>query len=143
MGNKYGISEWLEGSLILKKHQFFFALGLGVVLVVINIYGFSLLRQRAAFPDGAIDEAVIESQDFHLRVDGYDILNRSDFEFILSRKSSGEQILIELRGPKAAEKKLVTLSRFYSDVHFNLIYLLIGLYCIIIGTVVFLWKMEE
>lgn len=113
------------------------------MLVIINIYGYSLLRQRATLLDGAINEEVFESQDFHLRVDGYAILSRSDLEFILSRKSSGEQILIELRGAETAEEKLVTLGLFYSDVPFHLLYLVIGLSSMFIGTFVFVWKREE
>jgi len=126
----------------MKKIPFLLSLGGGFFIILINIYGFSLLRQRRDLPPEIKD--LIQKEDARLiQIDDIRIERRMDKEFILSQKTIGEQstFLIEVDGK--IEKREAKYVSYYSQSIFPLIYLLIGIFCFIIAIVVFLLRAED
>jgi len=126
----------------MKKIPFFLSLVGGFFIILISIYGFSLLRQRRGLPLEIKD--LIEKADAKLiQVDDMRIERKMDMEFILSQKTIGEQstFLIEIDGK--IEKKKAKFGYYYFQSIFPLIYLFIGVFCFIIAIVVFLLRAED
>lgn len=121
----------------MRKFPFYLSLFAGFFVVLISIYGFFLLRQRAGLPP-----------DVNVRnlrqIDNIKIEQEKDIEFILSKRTIGERltVLIQLQDG-ILEKREVTLISFYSQAFFPLIYLLIGLFIMAIGVFVFFFKSDE
>jgi signal transduction histidine kinase len=126
----------------MKKFPFLLSLVGGFFIILISIYGFSLLRQRRGLPPEIKD--LIQKEDAKLvQIDDMRIEQEMDEEFILSQKIIGEQstFLIEIDGKiEIKEAKFVS---YYSQSFFPLIYLLIGIFCFIIAIVVFLLRAED
>jgi len=120
----------------MKKLPFFLSLGGGLVIALVSIYGFILLSQRPGLPREITLESLKE-------VDGIEIKDRKDLEFIFSQKTIGERVNISFKVDDRVEKKELELVAYYSQVPFPLIYLLIGLFCLAIGVVVFLLRAED
>jgi signal transduction histidine kinase len=121
----------------MRKFSFYFSLGAGFLIVLISIYGFFMLRQRAGFP------LEINTQNI-VKIDNITIEQEKDIEFILSERTIGERVnLIIQHDENRIEKKEVNLIPFYSRASFPLIYLVIGLFTIVIGTSVFVLKPDE
>jgi signal transduction histidine kinase len=126
----------------MKKIPFLLSLIGGFFIILINIYGFSLLRQRRDFPPEIKD--LIQREDAKLfQIDDIRIERRMDKEFILSQKTIGEQstFLIEVDGK--VEKREARYVSYYSRSIFPLIYLIIGIFCFVIAIVVFLLRAED
>ena len=126
----------------MKKIPFLLSLVGGFFIILISIYGFSLLRQRRDLPHGI--KELIQKEDAKLvQVDDIGIERKMDMEFILSQKTIGEQstFLIEIDGK--IEKKEAKFVYYYSQSFFPLIYLIIGIFCFIIAIVVFLLRAED
>jgi hypothetical protein len=120
----------------MKKIPFLLSLVGGFFIILISIYGFSLLRQRRGLPPEIKD--LIQKDDAKLiQIDDIRIERKMDMEFILSQKIIGEQstFLIEIDGK--IEKKEAKFVYYYSQKFFPLIYLLIGVFSFIIAIVVF------
>ncbi|NIO48294.1 MAG: hypothetical protein GTN73_02475, partial [Candidatus Aminicenantes bacterium] len=126
----------------MKKIPFFLSLAGGLFIILISIYGFSLLRQRLGLPLEIRD--LIQKKDAKLvQIDDIRIEGKMDLEFILSQKTISEQstFLIEIDGKP--EKKEAKFDYYYSQSLFPVIYLLIGIFCFIIAIVVFLLRAED
>jgi hypothetical protein len=83
-------------------------------IILISIYGFSLLRQRRGLPPEIKD--LIQKDDAKLiQIDDIRIERKMDMEFILSQKIIGEQstFLIEIDGK--IEKKEAKFVYYYSQ----------------------------
>ena len=116
--------------------KYFISLVSGFLIFIISIYGFVLLRHRTGLP---LD---INIQNL-VQIDGIQIQKEKDVEFIMSQKRIGEHstFLLEIDGK--IEKREVKLIPFYSQTPFPLIYLIIGLFCLGIGFLVFILRSEE
>lgn len=119
-----------------KKFKYFTSLVCGFLILIISIYGFVLLRHRTGLP------LEINIQDL-VQIDGIQIQNEKDVEFIMSQKRIGEYATFLLETEGKLEKKEVKLIPFYSQAPFPLIYLIIGLFCFTIGFLVFILRSEE
>jgi len=126
----------------MKKIPFLLSLVGGFFIILISIYGFSLLLQRPGLPAEIKD--LFQKEDAKLiQIDDIRIERKMDMEFILSQKTIGEQstFLIEIDGK--IEKKEAKFVYYYSQSFFPLIYLLIGIFSFIIAIVVFLFRAED
>ncbi len=119
-----------------RKVELFFYLGAGFLIVLVSLYGFSLLRARPGLPQG-IDKHTI------LQVDDYKIQSGRDLDFILSRHSIGDRATFILQKGRDSEKTTGVLIPYFSQVAFPLFYLLIGFFCLLMGVVVYLLRPEE
>ena len=110
---------------------------------MICIYGFVSLQGRLDLPQETKIKRLIQDglPDFHL--DGITVKNEKDLEFILSEKRRQEESTVLYSREALAEKKEIELVRYYSQVPFPLLYLVIGLIGLLIGFVVFLLKSKE
>jgi predicted PurR-regulated permease PerM len=126
----------------MKKIPFLLSLIAGFFIILINIYGYSLLLQRRDLPPEINN--LIQKEDAKLfQIDDTRIERRMDKEFILSQKAIGElsTFLIEIDG--RIEKREARYVSYYSQSIFPLIYLIIGIFCFIIAIVVFLLRAED
>lgn len=126
----------------MKKIPFLLSLVGGFFIILISIYGFSLLLQRPGLPSEIKD--LFQKEDAKLiQIDDTRIERKMDEEFILSQKAIGEQstFLIEIDGK--IEEREAKFVYYYSQSFFPLIYLLIGILCFIIAIVVFLLRSED
>jgi signal transduction histidine kinase len=126
----------------MKKIPFLLSLIGGFFVILISIYGFSLLHRRAGLPPEIKD--LIQEKDARLfQIDDIRIERKMDIEFILSQKTIGEQssFLIEIEGK--IEEREAKFGSYYSQTFFPLIYLIIGVFCFIIAIVVFLRRAED
>ncbi len=126
----------------MKKITFLLSLVGGFFIILISIYGFSLLLQRPGLPPEIKD--LLQKEDAKLiQIDETRIERKMDEEFILSQKAIGEQstFLIEIDGK--IDEREAKFVYYYSQSFFPLIYLLIGILCFIIAVVVFLLRSED
>ncbi len=120
-----------------RRAAFYLSLFLGILIVLAGIYGFTLHRTRPGLP-GWISEAAI------VGIDGIEIRwPSSDLELVLSKKTIGEWMTVELRTASGTETHRVQAIPFYSDVPFPTIYLVIGLLSAFIGFIVFWFCRED
>ena len=126
----------------MKRITFFLSLFAGLVVLLISIYGFTLLRQRPGLPE--IKRSGKESGIRVVKIDNIEIRNlKLDSEFILSQKTIGDQLTLILEADGELEKRQVTLVPYYAQTPFPLIFLGIGLFCILTGVLVFLLRAED
>ena len=137
----------------MKKVPFFLSLFAGFIIILISIYGFFLLRHRPdlpqvndIFPDlppAITIKDIIREENMDLQIDSIEIERTMDIEFILSQKTIGEWATFSLMVNDKIEEKEAQLIPFYSRAPFPLIYLFIGLFCLVIGIVVFILRAED
>lgn len=121
----------------MKKFPFYLSLGAGFLIVLISIYGFFLLRQRAGLPPE------VNTQNLR-QIDSIKIEQEKDIEFVLSKRTIGERLTLLIQHDDGRiEKKEINLIPFYSQAPFPLIYLLIGLFIMAMGIFVFSLKPDE
>lgn len=120
----------------VKKSCFFLFILAGLLIVVISLFGFTLLRLRPGLPQGI-------NMNTLLQFDGVNIQHQKDVEFLLSRKSLGEWGRFVIKKEGKTEIIEAPIIPFYSRVPFPLIYLIIGLMSLAIGFIVFLVRREE
>jgi signal transduction histidine kinase len=120
----------------MKRLFYFLSLIAGLLIILISIYGFFCLRQRPGLPQRISEKKIIQ-------IDEIKIEKEKDFDFILSQKSIGEPSTVYLKDNGKINKLQVVILPYYSQVPFPLIYFLIGVFCFIIGVVVFLLRPEE
>ncbi len=125
----------------MKRIIFFLSLFAGFVIILVSIYGFFLLRQRPGLPLDVFKslEKKIEEGEL-VQIQGVEIQNlKMDLEFLAIQKDIGDSVTIILDEEGILEKQEVQLVPFY-DRSLPLYYLLVGLFCFISGTVVFLLR---
>lgn len=119
-----------------EKLKYFAFLICGFCILLINIYGFVLLRLRAGIP------TEINLQNLK-QIENIKIEQTRDIEFILRQRKAGESLTFVLESDGRLERKEARLILFYSRATLPLIYLIIGLFCFAIGFFVFILRSEE
>ena len=109
-----------------KKPSFYLSLVFGILVVLISLYGFSLLRGRPGLPEGIRDSEVT-------RMDETGIKRLSDLELVLAKKNIGDWTTLRVRRGPLQESIRAQLIAFYSRVPFPTIYLITGLLSYLIG----------
>lgn len=109
----------------------------GALVIVLNIYGFFLLRQRSGLPPEIKVKNLIQ-------IDNIQIQRTKDIEFILSQKQIGDKAQFLIKAENGhIEKKETLIIPYYSQFAFPVIYLLIGIFCLVIGFLVLLLRFQE
>jgi signal transduction histidine kinase len=124
----------------MKKISFLLALIFGFLIVLASFYGYFLLQKRADLPL-KIKKAFERGQV--VQIDGIEIEQRADLEFILSRKSEGETVSVWLKTDEGTTRIQEKLIAFYAQTPFPLINLAIGLFLMLIAFVVLILRREE
>lgn len=115
-----------------------FPLFLGIIVVILSIYGFFLLRSRPALPEA------IDAEKAHLvQVNNQPIKHQREIEYVLARKNIGDWATFRLEKNGKTETVRAQFSSFYSRVPFPLLYFLIGIISYFIGFIVFILKRED
>jgi len=120
----------------VRKIPFFLSLTGGLLVILICIYGFFLLSQRPGLPPE------VDSKNL-IRVDEIELQKSMDMEFVLSQKTIGERSTFYLETESKIVKKEARYVPFYTQALFPLIYLIIGLFCLANGILVFLLRSED
>lgn len=124
----------------MKKALFFFYLFVGFVIFLISIYGFFLLRQRPGLPlPTGVDYGFVE------QIDGVKTEGKLDREFMLSRKTIGEQVTFHIKVNDTIKKREGQIIPYYSgpQAAYPLIYFLIALFCLAVAILVFFLRAED
>ena len=124
----------------MKKALFFLYLFMGFVIFLISIYGFLLLRHRPGLP---LPPEV--NYDFIEQIDGVRTEGKLDREFMLSRKTIGEQVTFHIKVNNTIEQVDAQIIPYYSESQtaFPVIYLLIALFCLAVAIWVFFLRAED
>ncbi|NIM90054.1 MAG: GHKL domain-containing protein [Candidatus Aminicenantes bacterium] len=120
----------------MRKIPFLLSLIAGLIVIIICLYGFFLLRQRPGLP------TEIDAKNL-IRVDGIEIEQSLDPEFILSQKTIGEPAIFYLKTDGQVEKKEARFAPYYTQALFPSLYLVIGLFCLANAILVFLMRSED
>ncbi|NQT80369.1 MAG: HAMP domain-containing histidine kinase [Candidatus Aminicenantes bacterium] len=124
----------------MKKALFFLYLFVGLIIFLISIYGFFLLRQRPGLP---LPPEV--NYDFIEQIDGVRTEGKLDREFMLSRKTIGEQVTFHIKVNNTIEQVDAQIIPYYSgpQASYPLIYFLIALFCLAVAILVFFLRAED
>jgi signal transduction histidine kinase len=120
----------------MKKVPFILSLFIGSFVTIICIYGFILLTQRTGLPP-EIDQKKL------VQVDDIEFKNSLDILFVLSQRSIGETSTFYLEEEGQIVKREAAYAPFYPRRLFPIIYLIIGLFCLVIGMIVFLFRSAD
>ena len=120
----------------MKKALIYLYLFLGGVIVILGIYGYSLLRQRPKLPAGIDENNVV-------RIENIQVTCPDDIIFVLRHKSIGETVLIQVKENEHIKTVQVTLVPYYSGTLIPLIYLLIGLFTSATGFYVYVLRSHD
>jgi signal transduction histidine kinase len=128
----------------MRRIPFFLSLFAGFVVILVTVYGFSLLRQRPGLPPEMFKSLEKKIKEGELvRIQNVEIQNlKMDLEFLISQKAIGDYATVVLEDDGKLGEQEVKLVPFY-DKPFPLIYLLIGFFCFITGTTVFLLRSAD
>jgi len=119
------------------KPVFILSILAGIFVLLVSICGYDLLLQRSGVP------AEINRQ-LLVRIDGTEIKADRDEEFALAGKRPGESADFYLRPPDGGvEKRTRPLVPYYSRTIFPLIYLIIGLAVIAIGSFAYILRPDD
>ncbi|HDT11324.1 MAG TPA: hypothetical protein ENN58_01150, partial [bacterium] len=115
-------------------------LGVGLVIIAVSLYGSLLLKGRPGLSP--------EAKEFLTRgnlvqIDEYEIQHLSEIEFILSQTAVNENIEFHIREPMGLETKLFKTVPFYSHAPYPLIFLFVGILCMVLGLFVFIFYPQE
>ncbi len=125
----------------MKRIPFFLSLFAGFVIILVSVYGFFLLRQRPGLPldvSKSLEKKIREGK--LVRIQGVEIKNlKMDLEFLAIQKTIGDSVTIILEEEGVSEQREVQLVSFY-DRPLPLYYLLVGLFCFLTGSVVFILR---
>lgn len=119
-----------------EKFKHVISLICGILILLINFYGFVLLRLRAGIPPE------INLNDLR-QIENIKIEQTRDIEFILRQKKAGESLTFVIESDGKLEKIKAILVPFYAQAPLPLIYLIIGFCCLAIGFFVFILRSEE
>jgi signal transduction histidine kinase len=124
----------------MKKFSNILSLIAGSLILLLSVYGFFLLQQRAGLP-AEIKRAVEEHR--LIQIDDTKVEKKVDVEFILSRRSAGETVTFYVRTDEGINQIQGSLISYYSQYPFPIIYLIIGSFCFIMAFVVFILRPQE
>jgi len=121
-----------------REGSFSYPLFLGIIIVILSIYGFFLLRSRPALPEA------IDTEKAHLlQIDDQAIEHQREIEYVLIRKDIGDWATFRLEKNGKIETVRAQFISFYSRVPFPLLYFFIGIVSYSIGFIVFILKRED
>jgi len=121
-----------------REGSFSYPLFLGIIIVILSIYGFFLLRSRPALPEA------IDTEKAHLlQIDDQAIEHQREIEYVLIRKDIGDWATFRLEKNGQIETLRAQFISFYSRVPFPLLYFFIGIVSYSIGFIVFILKRED
>ncbi len=128
----------------MKRILFYLYLIAGFIILLISVYGYSLLRQRPWLPPETIEFLNAQIDEGQLvRIDDVEIQNlRMDLEFLMSQNTIGDRSTIQIEDGGESERRDIEVVPFY-DKPFPIIYLLIGLFSFMTGVVVFLLRSHD
>ena len=128
----------------MKRIPFFLSLFAGFVIILVSVYGFSLLRQRPGLPPDIFKSLEKKIKEGELvQIQDVEIQNlKMELEFLLSQKAIGDHVTIILEDEGKSQERDVILVSSY-DKSLPLYYLLVGFFCFITGFVVFLLRSED
>ncbi len=133
----------------MRTFGFIFSLTVGAVLILVSGYGYLLLDSMPWLPEEAIHriDRALESTNLSLTLDGKTVRNKAELEFILcrriSRKQAGDRMVLEFASTEGSEAVAYTLSRYFEQKPFPLIYLVIGAFSILIAVVAFVLRRSD
>ncbi|MHB8055991.1 MAG: hypothetical protein ACYDH3_12165 [Candidatus Aminicenantales bacterium] len=109
----------------------------GIFVVFVCIYGYNLLLHRSGLPDGIDRKLLVRINETEIKAD-------RDEEFALAGKRPGESADFYLRALDGGiEKQTRLLAPYYARTIYPLIYLIIGLACIIIGFFTYILRPDD
>jgi signal transduction histidine kinase len=109
-------------------------LAAGLIVLFLCIYGHRLLRQRPGVPPSVPESALV-------RIGDVEILSVQDRDAALVGKEIGDLVAFEVRGADGTLRTITApVVSYFAASPFPLLYLLIGLFCIAIGTATFVLK---
>ncbi len=120
----------------MRKITYLLSLVGGLVGIIICVYGFFLLSQRPGLPPE------VEVKNL-IRVDGIEIEQSMDIEFILSQKTIGEPATFNLEIEGKLVKREARFVPYYTQALFPFLYLVIGLFSLGNGILVFVLRSED
>lgn len=120
----------------MKRGSFILNLAAGLSLTLLSLVGFALLRHRPDLPAGTERSAIVA-------VDGQDIRQPDELNFVLGEKSIGDAVSVRLRTAAGVETRSVVLVAHYRQAPYPVIYLLLGLFNMAIVLAVFLRKPSD
>ncbi len=120
----------------MKKVLIYIYLFLGGVIVILEIYGYTLLRQRPQLPVGIDKNNVVQ-------IENIQITQSDDILFVLRSQSIGDSIQINIKENGSIKSTTVTLVPYYSGTPIPLIYLFIGLFTSATGFLVYILRSRD
>ncbi|MFQ6037358.1 MAG: ATP-binding protein [Candidatus Aminicenantales bacterium] len=117
-----------------------FSLLLGSMVLLVSLYGFWNLRQRAGLPP-AIQDASENGR--LLAIDGLRVERQGDIPFLLRGRNPGDRFSFRVRTEEGVVEQTDTLVRFYGEGSLLFLYLGIGLACAALGFVVLTLRPSE
>jgi signal transduction histidine kinase len=126
----------------LNKSRYFTYLACGFIVFLVSIYGFILIQGRLELPPDINIQRLLGKDKFMVKLDGLEIKHERDIEFVMSQKRIRNQLIV-LFDSGNGEVEEVRLPRLYAQAPFPVLNLVIGLFCLAIGFVVFILRPEE
>lgn len=124
----------------MKKLPFVLYLISGFLITLATLYGYSLSRQRPGLP---FEIRPYAEKYLLVRIDDMDIKTDQDIEFIFCRRKIGESATFYVMTDSGIVKKQGNLAAYYSHFPFPIIYLITGLFLVIMAFVVFRLRPQE
>jgi signal transduction histidine kinase len=123
-----------RGRVVKRKLSFFLSLAAGLAVLSLCIYGHRLLRLRPGVPPSVPESALV-------RIGDVEILSVQDRDAALVGKEIGDLAVFEIREANGARRTITApVVSYFAASPFPLLYLLIGLFCIAIGTATYVLK---
>ncbi len=120
----------------MKKGTFIAYLCVGIVVFLISIYGHIRLHQRPGLPQD-LEESNIR------QLGKTKILTKKDIEFVLSTRVIGDRIHVTHETEGSTTQNEIILIPFYFQTSNHIVFLVIGIVGIVIGTLVFVLRPYE
>ncbi len=119
-----------------KKGLFVLSLIAGLAILVINIYGFVLLRSRPGLPKEYKSMNIV-------RLDDVEIRSSPEIAFLLTRKTLHDPVTLVVKNGEDTKIVETTIVPYYRFGPYLITYLLVGLFAVAVGTACFLLKRED
>ncbi len=132
----------------MKKSHFVLQLAVGVVLMLVSIYGYFQLNGTWLSQEAlALVEEVLGNEGQQVLLDGGVVEERIELEYYLCRRISGKRVgdhvRLEFNGPNAEATRSFPLIAYFEAVQFSNIHLIVMGLSSLIGFVVFVLKKED
>lgn len=124
----------------MKKGPFILYLAAGFFITLVTLYGHSLSRKRAGLP---FEIRPYAEKNLLVQIDDIDIRTDQDIEFIFCRRKIGDSASFYVKTDSGVVKKQGKLAAYYAKVPYPSIYLVTGLFLIVMAFVVFLLRPQE